>query len=238
MRINKFIARSGVASRRKAEEYIQNGRVKINGKTMTDLSYKVDIEKDLVEFDGKKISIEDEKKVYILLNKPVGYITTAKEQFDRPSVMDLISEIEERVYPVGRLDYETSGLLLMTNDGDLTYKLTHPSHEFKKIYIASVKGIPTKEEIKSFKEGLKIEYYTTANAEMKILKINNEKNYSVCMAIIHEGHNRQVRKMFEAIGHPVMNLKRVALGKININGIDSGKYRELTNSELEYLKNC
>lgn len=238
MRINKFIARSGVASRRKAEEYIKNGRVKVNGNIMTELSYKVNLGKDLVEFDGKKISVEDEKKVYILLNKPAGYITTVKEQFDRPSVMDLISDIEERVYPVGRLDYETSGLLLMTNDGDLTYKLTHPSHEFKKTYIASVKGVPTKDEMKNFKEGLKIENYITAQAEIKILKTNPEKNYSVCMAVIHEGHNRQVRKMFEAIGHPVMNLKRVALGKINIKGIESGKYRKLTKSELEYLKNC
>ncbi len=238
MRINKFIARSGLASRRKAEEYIKAGRIKINGRIIDDLSYQVDLENDIVEFDGKKISLEDEKKVYILLNKPAGYITTAKEQFDRPSVMDLIPDIKERVYPVGRLDYETSGLLLMTNDGDLTYKLTHPSHEFKKTYIASVKGIPSEVEIKNFKEGLEIEDYTTAKAELKVMKINKEKNYSVCMAIIHEGHNRQVRKMFEAIGHPVMNLKRVALGRINVKGIETGKYRKLTEGELKYLKNC
>lgn len=238
MRINKFIARSGVASRRKAEEYIEEGRIKVNGSVMKELSYQVDIENDLVEFDGQIISVEDEKKVYILLNKPAGYITTAKEQFDRPSVMDLISGVKERVYPVGRLDYETSGLLLMTNDGDLTYKLTHPSHEFKKTYIASVRGIPNESEIKRFESGLAIENYVTANAELKVMKINKEKNYSVCKAVIHEGHNRQVRKMFEAIDHPVMNLKRVALGKINVKGIEVGKYRKLTESELKYLKNC
>lgn len=238
MRINKFIAASGVASRRKAEEYIKSGKIKVNGVTMEELSYQVDVERDVVEFEGKRISINDEKKVYILLNKPAGYITTAKEQFDRPSVMDLVSDIEERIYPVGRLDYETSGLLLLTNDGDLTYKLTHPSHEFKKTYIASVRGIPTEEEIEKFKTGLEIENYVSANAEMKVMKKDTEKNYSVCKAVIHEGHNRQVRKMFEAINHPVMNLKRVALGKINVKGIESGKYRNLTKAELEYLKNC
>ena len=237
MRINKYIATSGVASRRKAEEFVKEGRIKVNGKVIDDLAFQVDEENDVVEFDGNRISIDDEKKVYILLNKPEGYITTAKDQFDRKSVMDLIPDIKERVYPVGRLDYETSGLLLMTNDGDLTYKLTHPSHEFEKIYLASVRGIPTKEEQLRFINGLEIEDYVTSEAKMKVIKINKEKNYAVCVATIHEGHNRQVRKMFEAIGHPVMNLKRIGLGKIQLKGIEPGKYRHLTKSELEYLKN-
>ena len=161
MRINKYIALCGVASRRKAEELILAGRVTVNDEVMTELSYKVDEENDIVKVDDKLIK-EENKLVYILLNKPEGYITTVKDQFDRPSVLDLVSDIKERVYPIGRLDYETSGLLLLTNDGDLTYKLTHPKHEVDKTYVARVKGKLTKEEIERFKTGLKIEDYTTA----------------------------------------------------------------------------
>lgn len=237
MRINKYIATSGVASRRKAEELIKQGRIKVNGKTVEELGFQVDEENDVVEFDNKIISTNDEKKVYILLNKPEGYITTVKDQFERKSVTDLIPNIKERVYPVGRLDYETSGLLLLTNDGDLTFKMTHPSHEFNKIYIASVRGIPDERDVYRFENGLEIEDYTTAPARMKVIKSDEVKGYSVCKAMIHEGHNRQVRKMFEAIEHPVMNLKRVALGKIQLGELKTGEYRELTKVELEYLKN-
>ncbi|MFR4808379.1 MAG: pseudouridine synthase, partial [Peptostreptococcus anaerobius] len=151
------------------------------------------------------------------------YITSVKDQFDRPSVSDLTSDIKERIYPVGRLDYETSGLLLMTNDGDLTYKITHPKHEMNKTYIASVRGIVTQEEKYAFENGLKIEDYITAKANLKILKTDTNKNYSVCKVTIHEGKNRQVRKMFQAINHPTMNLKRVQVGKINIGDLEVGK---------------
>lgn len=171
-----------------------------------------------------------------MLNKPEGYITSVKDQFDRPSVSDLTSDIKERIYPVGRLDYETSGLLLMTNDGDLTYKITHPKHEMNKTYIASVRGIVTQEEKYAFENGLKIEDYITAKANLKILKTDTNKNYSVCKVTIHEGKNRQVRKMFQAINHPTMNLKRVQVGKINIGDLEVGKYRKLTKEEIEYLK--
>ena len=180
------------------------------------MSYQVDEDLDQVTFDNKPISVKDEKLVYIMLNKPEGYITSVKDQFDRPSVSDLTSDIKERIYPVGRLDYETSGLLLMTNDGDLTYKITHPKHEMNKTYIASVRGIVTQEEKYAFESGLKIEDYITAKANLKILKTDTNKNYSVCKVTIHEGKNRQVRKMFQAINHPTMNLKRVQVGKINI----------------------
>ena len=152
MRINKYIASCGVASRRKAEELILNKKVKVNGRLIEELSFQVDEYKDTVEVDGVKISL-DEETVYILLNKPEGYITTVKDQFDRPSVIDLLSDVKERVFPVGRLDYETSGLLLLTNDGDLTYKLTHPKHEIDKTYIAMVKGELTEEEIKKALSG-------------------------------------------------------------------------------------
>ena len=176
--------------------------------------------------------------MYILLNKPEGYITSSKDQFGRKDVMDLVSDIRERIYPVGRLDYETSGLLLMTNDGDLTYRITHPKHEFGKTYIASIRGIPTNEDLKNFENGLEIEDYITAKTKISVLKTDPKKNYSVCRVTIHEGRNRQVRKMFNAIDHPVMNLKRVALGKININNVEVGKYRHLTEDEVNYLKNA
>ena len=191
MRINKYIASCGVASRRKAEEIILDGRVTVNGKLVTELAFNIDEEKDIVEIDGEQIGVE-KNNVYIVLNKPEGYITTVKDQFDRPSVLDLVKDIDERVYPIGRLDYETSGLLILTNDGDLTYKLTHPKHEVDKTYMAIVKGVPNAQEIKNFEEGLYIEDYKTAPAKIKVVKINEEKNYSICQIKIHEGRNRQV----------------------------------------------
>lgn len=235
MRINKYIASCGVASRRKAEELIISGRVTINGELITELSTTVDETKDIVEVDGVPIN-QEEKKVYILLNKPEGYITTVKDQFDRPSVLDILKDVEERVYPVGRLDYETSGLLILTNDGDLTYKLTHPKHEVEKTYLAMVNGIISPEEKRRFENGLRIEDYTTAKAKLKIVKADEEKNYSVCKITIHEGRNRQVRKMCKAIGHPVRNLRRIQMGRINIRGLEVGEYRNLTEDEVKYLK--
>ncbi len=235
MRINKYIASCGVASRRKAEEIILAKRVKVNGKTVEELSFNIDEDNDIVEIDGQRIGLNEES-VYIVLNKPEGYITTVKDQFDRPSVLDLVGDIKERVYPIGRLDYETSGLLILTNDGDLTYKLTHPKHEVDKTYMAIVKGIPTKEELKNFEEGLYIEDYKTAPAKIKIVKKDEEKNYAICQIKIHEGRNRQVRKMCRAINHPVMRLRRVAMGKITLKDTEVGKYRHLTKEEVEYLK--
>ena len=236
MRINKYIALCGVASRRKAEELILAGRVTVNDEVMTELSYKVDEENDIVKVDDKLIK-EENRLVYILLNKPEGYITTVKDQFDRPSVLDLVSDIKERVYPIGRLDYETSGLLLLTNDGDLTYKLTHPKHEVDKTYVARVKGKLTKEEIERFKTGLKIEDYTTAPAKLKVIKYDEQRDSSLLEIKIHEGKNRQVRKMCKAINHPVLRLRRSAMGKIKIGDCEIGKYRYLTEDEIKYLKN-
>ena len=236
MRINKYIALCGVASRRKAEELILAGRVTVNDEVMTELSYKVDEENDIVKVDDKLIK-EENKLVYILLNKPEGYITTVNDQFDRPSVLDLVSDIKERVYPIGRLDYETSGLLLLTNDGDLTYKLTHPKHEVDKTYVARVKGKLTKEEIERFKTGLKIEDYTTAPAKLKVIKYDEQRDSSLLEIKIHEGKNRQVRKMCKAINHPVLRLRRSAMGKIKIGDCEIGKYRYLTEDEIKYLKN-
>ena len=235
MRINKYIALCGVASRRKAEELILAGKVKVNDNIVTELSYQVDEENDVVKVDDKIIK-EENKLVYILLNKPEGYITTVKDQFARESVLDLATDIKERVYPIGRLDYETSGLLILTNDGDLTYKLTHPKHEVDKTYMAIVKGVPNAQEIKNFEEGLYIEDYKTAPAKIKVVKINEEKNYSICQIKIHEGRNRQVRKMCRTINHPVLRLRRAAMGKIVLKDLEVGQYRHLTKEEVAYLK--
>ena len=201
------------------------------------MSYHLSIDenKDIVEIDGKVISLS-ENHVYIVLNKPEGYITTVKDQFDRPSVLDLVTDIKERVYPIGRLDYETSGLLILTNDGDLTYKLTHPKHEVDKTYVALVKGQPTYEELKNFRDGLEIEDYKTAPAKIRVVDVNEEKNYSKCEIKIHEGRNRQVRKMCKAINHPVLRLRRIAMGEIRLKGLKVGEYRHLTKEEVEYLK--
>ena len=235
MRINKYLASCNIASRRKSEEIILSGRVKVNSKVVTELSYDIDEKNDIVLLADKEIK-PSENLVYIVLNKPEGYITTVKGQFDRPSVLDLITDIKERIYPVGRLDYETSGLLILTNDGDLTYTLTHPKHSVYKTYMAIVKGIPTENELENFRDGLYIEDYKTAPAKIKVVKTNLEKNYSICKIQIHEGKNRQVRKMCRAINHPVLRLKRVSVGNLNIKDVEIGKYRYLTSDEIAYLK--
>lgn len=230
-RLQKYIAECGVASRRKAEELIFQGRVKVNGSVVREMGIKV-CEGDLVEVNGEIIKPEN-SKVYILLNKPSGYVTTAKDQFRRPTVLDLLKGVQERVYPVGRLDYETMGLLILTNDGDFTHKMTHPKHEIEKTYLATIAGIPTKEEIIRFERGLEIEDYTTAPAKLKI--INTKQNACEVEVTIHEGKNRQVRKMCEAIGHPVLSLKRVSLGKLSLGNLAEGEWRELTKEEVKML---
>nr|WP_317368675.1 pseudouridine synthase [uncultured Tyzzerella sp.] len=232
MRLQKFLADSGICSRRKAEEHILAGDVLVNNKIVTELGLKVDEKRDKVYFKNKPVKIE-QKKVYIMLNKPEGCVTTSKEQFDRKTVFDYIN-IKERVVPVGRLDYDTSGLLILTNDGDLTYKLTHPKHSIKKVYIAKVYGIPNKEKLERFKNGLIIDDYKTAPASIQILEKDNK--YSTLRITITEGKNRQVRKMCDAIGHKVISLKRIEIDKISIGNLKIGEYRYLTNEEISYLK--
>lgn len=229
IRLQKFLADAGVASRRKGEELIATGRVSVNGTVVVAMGFKVSPE-DRVVVDGKEVKAV-EKKIYIMLHKPTGFITTVKDQFGRPSVMDLVKEIPERMFPVGRLDYDTSGLILLTNDGDFTYQITHPGNEMKKRYVALVRGIPTEEEITVFQQGLEIEDYRTAPAGLKILK-TYEKSAEL-MVTIHEGRNRQVRKMCEAIGHPVLSLKRIAVGPVQLGNLESGSWRFLTLKEVE-----
>ena len=231
MRLQKYIAECGVASRRKSEELIKQGRVKVNGIPVSEMGVKVSDE-DVVEVDGRRISLE-QKKVYIMLNKPVGYISSVRDQFSRNTVVDLIKGVKERIYPVGRLDYDTSGLLLLTNDGDFAFRLTHPKHEMKKTYIAEMEGVPDSNDIESFQNGLRIEDYVTSPAELTVLE--KKKSSSMVKVVIHEGKNRQVRKMCDAIGHPVISLKRIAIGDLYLKGLPEGQWRYLKEEEIKML---
>jgi pseudouridine synthase len=233
-RLQKFLAEAGVASRRKAEELIAEGKIKVNGKVITELGTKIDPQKDEVLYLDKIISKKEVEMIYIMLHKPEGYVTTAKEQFGRPGVMDLVSGIQARIFPVGRLDYETSGLVLLTNDGDLTYKLTHPKHDVDKTYIAKLYGTPDDMDLQMFRRGVFIDGRQTKPAKMQILEKGERQ--STVEIIIHEGRNRQVRKMCEAIKHPVAQLKRVGTGELTLGDLPRGKYRHLTPTEVKYLK--
>lgn len=235
-RLQKFLAEAGVASRRKAEELIAQGKVKVNGKVVTEMGMKIDPAKDEVTYLDKKVTTKNTKMVYLMLYKPEGYVTTAKEQFGRPAVMDLVKGVKERIFPVGRLDYDTSGLLLLTNDGDLTYKLTHPKHDVDKTYIAKLYGVPDEGALQKFRRGVVIDGKRTKPAKIQILNKDKDGRFCTAEIIIHEGRNRQVRKMCEAIKHPVAQLKRVATGELKLGDLQKGKYRHLTEKEVKYLK--
>ena len=235
-RLQKYLASCGVASRRKCEEYISQGNVQVNGKIVTELGTKINPDKDTVKFNGKIVS-QVKNLVYILLNKPIGYVTTADDQFGRDTVLDLV-KVRERVVPVGRLDMYTSGALILTNDGDFVYKVTHPKHEIEKTYTVTVKGILKNNEVEQLRKGVKIEDYTTKPARVKILKTDIEKDISRLEITIHEGKNRQVRKMCEAVGRKVIALHRSKIGKIGVKDLDLGKWRFLQKKEVqELLKN-
>ena len=232
-RLQKYLAKCGIASRRKCEEYILGGKIEVNGKIVTELGTKVNKD-DIVKFDGKKVEYEDEK-VYILLNKPIGYVTTAHEQFGRDKVLDLV-RINKRIVPVGRLDMYTSGALILTNDGELVNKLTHPKNEVDKTYNATVRGKITDDKIELLKNGVEIDDgYITKPAKVKILKIDEEKNISRIQITIHEGKNRQVRKMCEAVGYKVIALHRSKIGNIDVKDLKIGEWRYLSISEIEKL---
>ncbi len=233
MRLQKYLAHAGVASRRASEELIRQGRVVVNGKVVTDMGIMV-VETDSIAVDGMSVTNEPiEDKIYIVLNKPVGYVSSARDQFGRPTVIDLVKETNTRLYPVGRLDYDTSGLIILTNDGDFTYRLTHPKHEVDKVYEALVSGIPSKSEIERFERGLKIENYITSPARLSILSVKGHN--ALILVTIHEGKNRQVRKMCEAIGHKVLALKRISIGPIALEDLPEGKWRRLTPEEVKSL---
>ena len=232
IRLQKYMSECGVASRRKCEELISQGKVKVNGKIVTELGTKINPNKDEVVFNGKNLKHEDNEKVYILLNKPIGYVTTVKDQFSRDTVLDLI-KTNKRVVPVGRLDMYTSGAIILTNDGEFVYKVTHPKHEIDKTYNVTVKGIVTKEDIENLQKGVVIdENYTTKEANARILKIDKEKDISRIEIKIHEGKNRQVRKMCEAVGRKVLALHRTKIGNIGVKDLPLGKWRYLKTEEI------
>lgn len=233
MRLQKYIAHAGVTSRRKAEELIVKGKVKVNNKLVLELGFKVDPDKDKVKVNNEIIRIE-KKDIYIMLNKPVGYVTTMKDERNRRIVTDLIVGIEERIYPVGRLDADTTGLLILTNDGDLTYKITHPSNEVIKRYIAIVEGVPNKWELEQFRKGLMIDGKKTSDASIEISKRYEDE--SILDISIHEGRNRQVKKMCKAINHPVKKLKRIAIGNLELGNLKLGSWRYLRDEEVRGLK--
>ena len=233
-RLQKFIANQGICSRRKAEEYITSGRIKVNGNVIMELGTKIDPNKDVVEVDGKKISNIAGKKVYILLNKPIGYVTTTRDQFNRNTVLDLVN-VKEKVLPVGRLDMYTSGAIILSNDGDFIYKITHPKYEVEKTYNVTLKGQVTDEEIEQLRNGVQIENYVTGKAKVKILRIDKEKDLSRVELIIHEGKNREVRKMCEAIGRKVLALHRTKIGNISVKDLRLGTWRYLRPNEIKSL---
>ena len=233
-RLQKYLARAGVASRRKAEELILQGKIKVNNKIITELGTKINPFKDIVEYEGKTIKLQD-KKIYILLNKPIGYVTTAKDQFNRDSVLDLV-KIKPRIVPVGRLDMYTSGALILTNDGDFVYQITHPKHEIEKTYTVTLKGMVQEEAVEQLKKGVKIEDYITRPAKVKILKTDQEKNQSRLEITIHEGKNRQVRKMCEQVGYKVLALHRSKIGNLGVKNLPLGKWRYLRKEEIQNLQ--
>lgn len=236
VRLQKYMAMCGAASRRGAEEIISAGRVTVNGTKITEQGVKVEIGADTVKVDGKVIKPSG-KMFYIMLNKPAGYVTTVKDQFERPTVIDLIgTEIHERIFPVGRLDYETEGLLLLTNDGDFTYKVTHPKHNIEKTYIAVLKGGITIKGLAQLRRGVKLDDgFVTSPAQVEMLDAEN--GHTTIKITIHEGKNRQVRRMFEAVGSKVKELQRISIGTVELGNLPLGRWRHLTSHEITYLKN-
>ncbi|MEN8200843.1 MAG: pseudouridine synthase [Thermodesulfobacteriota bacterium] len=232
IRLQKFLARAGVASRRKAEEYIAAGRVKVDGKVVTAMGAKVSPQSQKILFDNKEVATE-EQPIHILLNKPKGYVTTLSDPQGRPIVTSLLHNIKERVFPVGRLDLDTEGALILTNDGELAQAILHPSREVFKTYEAEVKGHPAQASLRSLEHGILLEKKKTAPAKLRISR--KKKGSTLIVITIHEGRKRQVKKMFQAIGHPVLSLKRLSYGKLGLGKLPVGKYRILNENELKMI---
>ena len=234
IRLQKYIADCGITSRRKAEELIKNGKIEVNGHVITELGTKINPEKDIVKYNNKRIK-KEQTYVYILLNKPIGYVTTVKDQFKRPTVMELIKNAKEHVVPVGRLDMYTSGALILSNDGDFIFEVTHPKHEITKTYQVTLKGIITEEEIENLQNGVDIGEYITRPAKVRIMKIDKEKQISRIEIVIHEGKNRQVRRMCEGVGKKVLALHRSKIGNLSVKDLKLGEWRYLKLQEVSTL---
>ena len=232
-RLQKIMAQAGIASRRKCEELILQGKVQVNGETVTELGTKADPAQDIITVSGKPI--KNEKKVYVMLNKPKGVITSASDPEGRKIVSDYLKGIKERVYPIGRLDYATEGLLLLTNDGDFANLLSHPKYHVPKTYLATVKGVPHGTELDKLRQGIMLEDGMTSPAELEYKDVDPDNKQSVISITIHEGRNRQVRRMFEAISHPVLRLKRISYGDLLLQNLKRGLYRHLTADEINQL---
>ena len=230
-RLQKILAKAGIASRRRAEQLICDGRIQVNGQVVNEMGYKADPSLDTITCDGKPIDLE--QKMYVLLNKPAGYVTTLADPQGRPVVSDLVANIPLRLFPVGRLDLETEGALLMTNDGELGNAILHPRFEVNKTYEATVTGSPSQDRIRLLEQGIEIEGIKTRPAAIRILK--RFKEQTLVEVIIHEGKKRQVRKMFQAIDHRVLHLRRTAYGALRLGTLPSGKYRVLGQNDLKKI---
>lgn len=233
LRLQKYIAGCGIASRRGAEELIKAGRVSVNGRVIREMGVQIDEDNDIIEFDGARIRPQN-KMIYIMLNKPEGFVTTVSDDKGRDTVMSLVTDIPYRIYPVGRLDYDTEGLLLMTNDGDLTYTLTHPKNNVEKTYVAEVTGNINMETLVKLRQGVTIDGVRTSPAKVEV--IGATRLGTKLEITIHEGRNRQVRKMFEAVGCIVKKLKRTEEAGLKLGHIPLGRWRKLTDSEINMLK--
>lgn len=233
MRINKYLASCGIASRRKCEELILSGKIEVNNKVVVDLSTQIDETKDEVKYNGNIVKPESEL-VYYILHKPKGYVTSVKDDRNRKTVMELLQDNKYRVFPVGRLDYDSEGLVLLTNDGELANRLTHPSYEVEKTYIVKVNGLIKESELAVLRNGVVLDGVKTKKAKLKLL--NYENNISKIQIKIMEGRNRQIRRMFSEIGKEVIFLKRIAIGELQLGGLSRGKVRQLNSFEAEYLK--
>lgn len=231
-RLQKLIALSGYCSRRKAEDLISKGKVKVNGEIITEMGYKANFN-DYIEVEGNPLN-KSEDKVYYILNKPRGIVTTSNDEKGRKTVVDLI-KTNKRIYPVGRLDYDTTGILILTNDGELTNYLTHPKNNIEKVYVAKIKGLITKDELAKLCSGVVIDGKKTSKAKAKILRIDKKTNSSIVQLIIHEGKNHQVKNMFKEIGYEVLKLKRESIAFLTLDGLKSGEYRKLSIKEVKML---
>lgn len=234
IRLQKFMAKAGIASRRDSEKLILEGKVKVNKKIVTELGVKVNPKTDIVEVNGERCVMNDDF-IYIKLNKPKGVLSTVEDPFDRPTVMDLLSNINTRIYPVGRLDKDSEGLLILTNDGQATYKLTHPKYEIVKTYETWVKGVVCNDKITKLQKGVMLEDGMTYPAEVNKIMVKSCK--TLLEIKIHEGRKRQVRRMCKSVGHPVIKLKRTRVGDIYLGSLRSGQWSYLTKEELDYIKN-
>lgn len=232
-RIQKILARAGIASRREAERMILEGRVMVNGRVLDQLGFKADPQRDHIKVNGKRI-LRPEPKVTFLLNKPRGYLSSVKDPAGRPTVMDLLKGVKWRVYPLGRLDFDAEGLLLLTNDGDLAYGLSHPKFSIRRTYWAKVEGLPDEKELVRLKRGVRLEDGEAKALSIRILR--KTEKHSWVEAVVTEGRNHLVKRMFSSIGHPVLKLKRVGFGPIKLENLPVGQYRLLTEEEMESLK--